>query len=91
MIARPSASSMRRAEPPCFRAALRRACSTRMSRIARGRGEEMALAIPAGILVTHQTQVGLVDDGGRLERLAGRTSPGQRRGEPTQLRVDGRQ
>ena len=39
----------------------------------------------------HQAEVGLVDQGGRLERLAGRQPAGQRRGQAAQLRVDDRQ
>ena len=35
--------------------------------------EEVAPALPAGILVADQPQVGLVDQGGRLERLPGRS------------------
>src|SRR4051794_7275756 len=34
-------------------------------------GEEVAAAVPAGVLVSDESEVGLVDQGGRLERLAG--------------------
>ena len=37
----------------------------------RGRAEEMAPAFPAGILIPHQAEIRLVDQGRRLKRLAG--------------------
>ena len=40
------------------------------------RGEEVAPAVPAGVLGTDQAEIGLMHQGGRLERLAG-LLPGQ--------------
>ena len=53
--------------------------------------EEVAAAVPAGILLADQKQVRLVDQGGRLQSLAGRQPAGQRRGQPAQLILDDRQ
>ena len=53
--------------------------------------EEVAAAVPAGVPIAHQAEVGLVDQGGRLEGLAGRQPAGQRGGQSPQLRVDDRQ
>ena len=53
--------------------------------------EEVPPALPAGILVADQPQVGLVDQGGRLERLPGAQLLRQRRGQAAQLVVDRRQ
>ena len=57
----------------------------------RGRAEEMAPAFPAGILVPHQPEIRLVDQGRRLEGLAGAQPGRQRRGQPAQLVVENRQ
>ena len=57
----------------------------------RGGAEEVAAALPAGILIAHQAQERLVNQGGRLKGLAGRQPAAQRAGQSAQLRVDDRQ
>src|SRR5262249_26433684 len=52
--------------------------------------EEVSPALPAGILVPDQPQVGLVNQGGRLERLPGAQLVRQRLGQAAQLVVDRR-
>ena len=52
------------------------------------RGEEVAPAVPAGVLGTDQAEIGLMHQGGRLERLSG-VLPGQPLGgQPPQLVID---
>src|SRR4051794_20163472 len=48
----------------------------------------MAAAVPICVLCTHETQVGLVDQAGGLERLAGRLAVHHPGGELAQLVVD---
>ena len=57
----------------------------------RGRAEEMAPAFPAGVPVPHQAEIRLVDQGRRLEGLAGGQPGRERRGQAAQLRVEHRQ
>src|SRR5262249_37988210 len=99
--ASPSASSTRLPPPPRFWRPLRRAPPLRISRLARPpapqegpprrRPEEVAAALPAGVLALHQAEVRLVHQGGRLEGLAGPALGRQRRGQAPQLRVQLRQ
>ncbi len=51
----------------------------------------MATAVPAGVGVADQAQVRLVNQGGRLKRLAGGQPAGHGDGQPAQLRIDDRQ
>jgi hypothetical protein len=57
----------------------------------RGGAEEVAAALPAGVLIAHQAQVRFVDEGGRLQGLARRQSASHRGSQSAQLRVDDRQ
>jgi hypothetical protein len=56
-----------------------------------GGAEEVAAAVPAGVLLAHEAHISLVDQGGRLKGLPGRQPAGQRDGQPPQLRIDDRQ
>ncbi len=57
----------------------------------RRRAEEVAPAVPAGVVIADQAQVCLVDQGCRLKGLARRQSTSQRRGQSAQLSIDDRQ
>jgi hypothetical protein len=57
----------------------------------RRRGEEVATAVPAGILLSDEPEVGLVNERGGLERVAGRGLGHQRPAESAQFGVDGRE
>src|SRR5262249_28146495 len=55
------------------------------------RAEEMPPALPAGFLAPHQPEIRLVDQGRRLEGLAGGQPGRERRGQAAQLLVEDRQ
>ena len=55
------------------------------------RGEEVATAVPAGILGTDQPQVSLMHQGRRLERLPGRFPGEPLGGQPAELAVNQRE
>jgi hypothetical protein len=57
----------------------------------RGRAEEMAPTLPAGILVPNEPEIRFVNQGRWLERLAGRQPGRQNPGQATELFVEYRQ
>jgi hypothetical protein len=53
-----------------------------------GGGEEVAAGVPAGVRITDKAQVGLVDEGGGLEGVAGGRFGESRAGEGAEFVVD---
>ena len=87
-----SSSVTRGCAPPRFeRAARARALDQDLAHRVRGNRAEVRAVLPAIRPVLHQPQVGLVDEAGRLQRLA-RTLAAKVAGrEPPQFLVDDRQ